>query len=316
MKTQHHSFMKPITTTLLVLACAGISSAQPKGVPPIPPLTPEWQAKVTASAPKDPRVAPTAPRRVLVCSLATGYCHEVIPHVKAVIDTLAKTGAFTVVHSDDIAMFEPAKLATFDAVVLNNTCTERGHRNWFIDVLASDKSLTEEQRMAKAAELEKGLIAYVESGKGLMAVHGGIVFLNNSMDFSQMLGGSFISHPVQQQITLKLVEPGHPLLKAFGGKPFTHFDEPYLFGKAYGNMDFRPLLEMDVDKLQDKARKVMQGERRFVSWIRRQGNGRVFYVSPSHRPESYERAELLQFYLDGMQYVLGDLKCDDDPIVK
>lgn len=308
--------MKRLSFLLLALPLAGLCHAQAKGVPPIPPLTDAWKNDVAALAPKEPRVRPAAPRRVLVCSLATGYCHEVIPHVKTVIDILAGTGAFEVVHSDSISMFEPGTLSTFDAVVLNNTCTQNPHRNWFIDVLAADKSLDESQRKARAAQLEKNLIAYVESGKGIMAVHGGIVFLNNSMDFSHMIGGSFISHPVQQEITLKPVEPGHPLLKAFGGKPFTHFDEPYLFGKAYAEKDFRPLLEMEVAKLQAKAREGMQGDRRFVSWIRRQGKGRVFYVSPSHRPESYQRAELLQFYLDGLQYVLGDLKCEDAPTGK
>ena len=45
--------------------------------------------------------------------------------------------------------------------------------------------------------------------------------------------------------------------------------------------------------------------------IKPYGEGRVFYCSPSHFPESYESATLLQFLLDGVQYAAGDLKCDD-----
>ena len=41
----------------------------------------------------------------------------------------------------------------------------------------------------------------------------------------------------------------------------------------------------------------------------RQGNGRVFYCSPSHFPASFDQPALLQFMLGGIQYVLGDLDC-------
>ena len=60
----------------------------------------------------------------------------------------------------------------------------------------------------------------------------------------------------------------------------------------------------------------MNGDRRYVSWIKSHGKGRVFYCSPSHRPETYERQSMLQYYLDGIQYALGDLACDDSPIGK
>lgn len=294
-----------------ILIFGGLATAQNTEQAKIEPPDAEWIAKIEGLAPKKPRVAPKSPRKVLVCSLATGYCHDVIPHVKQVMDTLAATGAFSVVHSDDVDMFAADKLAEFDAVVLNNTCTRKPAYNWFIDTLAADPTMDARAREQRAAQLEKNLIAFVEGGKGLVAVHGAVVFLNESEDFSHLLGASFRSHPALQTITLKPVEPDHPLLQAFGGKPFTHLDEPYLFHKAYAKKDFRPLLEMEVSKLDAGARKMMGGDRRYVSWIRHQGKGRVFYVSPSHHPSSYERAELLQFYIDGIQYALGDLVLDD-----
>lgn len=284
---------------------------QSQGVPDILPPTSAWKAKVASLTPSVPSVKPKKPRKVLVCSLATGFCHQVIPHVQVVMDTLAASGAFEVTHSNNIESFAPEQLSQFDAVVLNNTCTKRPNRNWFIDVLAEDKSLTQTERQQRAAELEKSLLDFVASGKGIVAIHGAIVFLNESQEFSRMMGGSFDKHPKLQTMTLNLVEPKHPLLKAFGGKPFTHLDEPYLFNKAYQDKPFRPLLEMDVDALNDPTRKVMRGDRRFVSWIKPYGKGRVFYCSPSHRPETFERSEFLHFLLDGIQYALGDLECDD-----
>jgi hypothetical protein len=38
------------------------------------------------------------------------------------------------------------------------------------------------------------------------------------------------------------------------------------------------------------------------------------YISPSHNAQSFENPALLQFFLDGMQYVVGQVACDEKPI--
>ncbi|TNF43279.1 MAG: ThuA domain-containing protein, partial [Cytophagales bacterium] len=53
-----------------------------------------------------------------------------------------------------------------------------------------------------------------------------------------------------------------------------------------------------------------------VAWIRPEGKGKVMYASPSHNAQSYDNPQLLQFILDGMQYVAGDVKCDETPVGK
>lgn len=301
-----------------LLLCTGLAAlaieTAPKAANKIVPPTPEWNAKIRSLAPAKPRVAPKAPRKILVFSLATGYCHAVIPHVQSVMDVLSGTGAFEVTHSVDIAVFTPESLAKFDAVILNNTCSKGPGRNMFLDVLAKRKDLSEAQRSEQAAALEKSLVDFVAGGKGLVGVHGGVTFLNNSEAFGGMLGGTFQMHPKRQDITITPVDPKHPLVAAFKGEAFKHNDEPYLFKTPYGDKNFRPLLEMDVDALEPKAKTQMGGDRRYVAWIKKHGKGRVLYVSPSHQPESYESARMLQFYLDGIQYVLGDIACDDSPI--
>ena len=130
-----------------------------------------------------------------------------------------------------------------------------------------------------------------------------------------MTGGSFDYHPKQQEIHVKEVNVNHPMVKAFNGKGLTHVDEPYFFKNAYFDYNFRPLLYMEVDKL-DGLKKEVDEKVIYVSWIKRHGKGRVFYSSPGHNAQSMENPELLQFFLDGMQYVVGDLKCDDSPIGK
>lgn len=273
----------------------------------------DWVKKIEQVAPDKAEVEPAKQRKVLVFSLFTGFNHWVIPHTNAVMKVLGeKTGAFEVEVSTDIFKFEKKSLKEYDAVVLNSCCSKGPRRDLFLDVLNEDKSLTEEQRKKKAAELEANLIKYVKKGGGLMVVHGAIVMQNNSMAFSEMVGGSFDYHPAQQEVSLELAEPNHPLLKAFDGNAFVHVDEPYLFNKAYAKKNFRPLLYMDISKLTKKKKEINE-KIKYVSWIKRHGKGRVFYVSPSHNAQSFEDSRLLKYFLDGTQYVLGDLKCDDSP---
>ena len=50
-----------------------------------------------------------------------------------------------------------------------------------------------------------------------------------------------------------------------------------------------------------------------LSWIRREGQGRVFYEALGHSERNYAIKPLLEHILAGVQYALGDLKADDSP---
>jgi len=288
----------------------GFGTQTPQIVPP----TPEWLASVEKNVPAQPTVK-AAPRNLLVFSLKTGFDHKVMPHVDRVFEILGrKSGAFKTTVTTDIEWLIPEHLEPYDVLVLNNNCSVGPRRNLFLDELetnATYKSWTASQRQAKSDALEQSLLGFVAAGKGLVVIHGAPTLLNNSARFTEMVGGAFDYHPANQEVTVRTVDENHPLVAAFRGKgPFIHRDEPYCFKGAYDRLDFRPLLSMDTETLKDDQKRV--GDRvRYVAWIRRHGEGRVFYCSPSHFPESYESATLLQFMLDGVQYAAGDLKCDD-----
>ena len=50
-----------------------------------------------------------------------------------------------------------------------------------------------------------------------------------------------------------------------------------------------------------------------ISWISTYGEGRTFYCSLGHRDEIYYNPIVLEHYLAGFQYVLGDLTADATP---
>lgn len=277
-------------------------------------LTKEWMDKIENIAPSEPRITVSKKKKVLIFSLHTGFEHWTIPHTQAVIKKIAeKSGSFSVFTSKDISVFEKKSLRNYDVIVLNNNCSIGDKRNLFWDALKGDSSLNDEQRAKKAKKLEDNLVDYIKKGHGLMVLHGAIVMQNKSPKFGEMVGGSFDYHPKQQMIQVKLVDKTHPLLQAFNGEGFKHVDEPYMFNNAYFDYNFRPLLYMEADKLEGKKEEVKDNIK-YISWIKKYGKGRVFYSSPSHNAQSFENPSLLQFFLDGLQYTSGDLKCDDSPL--
>lgn len=279
-------------------------------------ITDEWLSKIEEIAPSEPTVKNVGVKKILVFSKATGYKHWTIPHNIKMLKIIAKKSkAFEVHIGYDIVNFDKKNLKKYDAVILNNSNPTGPKRDLFLDLLKANTSLDENEILKRAANYEKNLMNYVTKGGGLMILHGAIVVQNNSTAFSKMTGGSFDYHPKQQEIHLKEVDSNHPMVNAFKGNGLKHIDEPYFFKNAYFDYNFRPLLYMEVEKLEG-LRKEVSEKRVYVSWIKRHGKGRVFYSSPSHNAQSLENPELLQYFMDGIQYVTGDLICDDSPIKK
>lgn len=303
--------MKKVTST--VLLCIFCWIARTQGVQEFEPND-EWLAKIEKIAPTQPTVKNVGKKKILVFSKATGFYHWTIPHNIEMLKILAKkTKIFEVHVGYDIEKFEKKTLKKYDAVVFNNCNPSGPDRDLFADLLRQNTSLSDAEIQNKAPDYEANMMNYVKKGGGLMILHGAITVQNNSMEFSKMTGGSFDYHPKQQRIHVKEVDANHPLVRAFKGKGLTHIDEPYFFKNAYFDYNFRPLLYIEVDQLED-VRKAVSNTINYVSWIKRYGKGRVFYSSPSHNAQSLENPELLQYFLDGLQYVLGDLECDDSPV--
>jgi len=302
------------TNILLWFLLISITNSNAQNLEPIE-ITNEWLSKMESIVPSEPRIKTTVKRKILVFSKATGFDHWTIPHNIELLKLFGKkTNAFEVHVGFDISNFNKKELKKYDAVVLNNANPKGPKRNLFYDLLKDYSSYTEQEILVKAAEYESNLISYVNKGGGLMILHGAIVIQNNSEAFSKMTGGSFDYHPKQQEIHIKEVNKNHPLVQAFHGDGLTHIDEPYFFKNAYFDYNFRPLLYFKVDEIEG-LRHEAKNNINYVAWIKKHGKGRVFYSSPSHNAQSLNSPELLQFLMDGLQYVTGDFIVDDNPIL-
>jgi type 1 glutamine amidotransferase len=137
-----------------------------------------------------------------------------------------------------------------------------------------------------------------------------------------MIGGFFKFHWNDgQSITVKLDEPNHPINAPFKGQGYVIVDETYTFARAtYSRQNLRVLTSIDYAKMsaEDKAKE--QNPRPdgdyALSWIRREGKGRVFYEAHGHNEKVYAIKPLLEHITAGVQYVIGDLQADDSPSVR
>ncbi len=142
-------------------------------------------------------------------------------------------------------------------------------------------------------------------------------------EFNTMIGGFFKFHWNDgQDITVKVDDPNSPLTAMFKGKPqLVIVDETYTMARdTYSRKNLHVLTSIDYAKMtpEDKAKESNprpDGDYA-LSWIRRDGNGRVFYEAHGHNEKVYANTQILEHLLAGMQYVLGDLQADDSPSQK
>lgn len=140
-------------------------------------------------------------------------------------------------------------------------------------------------------------------------------------EFNTMIGGYFKYHWLDpQHIVYKIDDPGSPLTAMFHGG-FEINDETYTFGiKSWSRKNVHVLTSIDYSKMSeaDKLKEDYPREDHDygLSWIRREGKGRVFYEAHGHSERVYANQAMLQHLLAGTQYALGDLKANDAPSSK
>jgi type 1 glutamine amidotransferase len=276
--------------------------------------------RIWDAAPDKPRVEPPQARRVLIFNTPAhlmpndphkGYC---IPYGTCAFETLGKrSGAYEPVVSDELAMFLPENIRQFDAIVLNNTSgawitpTSEDLRKEAFREAGSDVEAVERT-------LRQSFLNYLRSGGGLVAVHYAIGANRHWPEFHELLGGTFTGHPWNEEVGVRIEEPDHPLTQAFGGQRYRLADEIYQYGEPYDRSELRVLVSLDTQRTNMGVPWINRPDGDFaLTWVKPYGQGRVYYTSFGHRAELYWNRELLQAYLDGIQFATGDLDAPTAP---
>jgi type 1 glutamine amidotransferase len=288
---------------LLVLCSTPFHAQEPQS---------DQKSRVDAAVPRQAPARPKQPRRMLVTNLSMrdgkpfrGSSHETIPAGNYAIEQMGKlTGAYEAIFSDDIDMFRPSSISQFDAICFNNS----------LGVLFDD------------AELRKSLLDFIESGKGLVGIHDAIATFvqypkyDQWPEFGRMIGGTENGgHPWNgESMTMRVEDPGNPINAAFLGKDFQIADQAFQLQEPVLRDRLHVLLSIDAGKTglapNRRILPVRQQDMDFpMSWIRRQGKGRVFYLGLGHSAQVFWNPPILAHLLAGIQYALGDLSADDAP---
>ena len=168
----------------------------------------------------------------------------------------------------------------------------------------------------KGVELafRKSQLDWVNAGGGIMAFHFAIGGNPKWPEFKDFLGASYWGHPWNEEVGVKVEEPDHPLVAAFGGKDFRLTEEIFQFNTPYDRKKQRVLLSLDVAKTNMGVKWIERKDNDFaLAWVRAQGKGRVFYTAFGHRAEIFWSPTMLQFYLDAIQFAAGDIEAPTAP---
>lgn len=273
--------------------------------------TDEERQLIEQAVPQQAPAAPQKPRRLLVVTLnirngQERRGHKAIGYANLAFELMGqRTGAYEAVFDNDVSVFAAERLAQFDAVCFNNTT----------GVLTEDDAL------------RRSLLDFVAGGKGFVGIHAAAATFvqypvyDQFPPFGQMLGAyENGGHPwrADETITLKVDDPQSPINAAFGGQSFDVQDEVFQFQQPYSRERLHVLLSIDTDRTDmDPARHFLPeryADRDFaMSWVRRHGEGRVFYSSLGHNPRLFWDPRILQHFLAGIQFALGDLAADATP---
>jgi len=258
-------------------------------------VSPEDVQKMEAAMPAKPVATPKKPRKLLVFNLCKGFKHGSIPHWDKALEIMGqKTGAFEAVVSGDMAMFKAENLNKFDAVCLNNT-TRLGFEE---------------------PELRKSLMDFIKGGKGIIGIHAATDNFYKWPEAAEMMGGQFCGHPwgSGDTVAIKIDDPEHPLMAPYKGKGFKVKDEIYRTKPPLYSRDKQRVL-MSLDMADEATRKKAGPEDTDIgiSWVKSYGKGRLFYCSLGHNNHLTWDPVLLQHYLAGIQFALGDFPVDTKP---
>jgi type 1 glutamine amidotransferase len=211
------------------------------------------------------------PYEVLVFSRTGGYRHDSIPAGIAAFRALGPAGGFTVTATEDPAVFTPAGLARFRAVVFLSTTG---------DVLGPDQ--------------QAALEAYVRGGGGWVGAHSAADTEYDWPFYGELVGARFARHPSVQPVTVRVRDRDHPATAALP-RTWRVTDEPY---------DFRtvPAARILADLDESSYTGGGMGADHPIVWCRPVGAGRSFYVGLGHPAALYADPDFRALLAGGLRY--------------
>lgn len=136
---------------------------------------------------------------------------------------------------------------------------------------------------------EDALVNYVDGGKRLFGIHSATVVEPENLKYIDMVGGRFVHHSPHHEFTLKIADPGHPVLANISDFKIT--DELYV-----------------LDRTPSAASILMtafwENHAQPMLYLRAYGRGRVLYNALGHDQNAYENPNFKKIVINSVKWLL------------
>jgi uncharacterized protein len=149
-------------------------------------------------------------------------------------------------------------------------------------------------RSGLSKDQEAALLRYVNEGGGLAAIHSASSMFNDSDAFVNLIGGAFKAHG-EGTFRVRHIQFDHPVKQ--GVPEFENWDETYV------HMKMHPGNEILSVRVED-------GHEEPWTWVRNQGDGRVFYTAWGHDERTWGEEGFAKLLENGIRWSAGDWTAD------
>jgi putative membrane-bound dehydrogenase-like protein len=215
-----------------------------------------------------PRAAEPAPVAVLL--LGDKGHHRPAEFARVLTPALARVEV-RVTYTDDVASLTPENLAKYDVLAIFRDSGDLPPKN------------------------EAALLEFVESGKGLVAIHCASHCFRNSDRYTALVGGRFLRHGTGV-FSVPIIDAQHPAMR--GVHSFESWDETYVHDQLAN--DIRVLMAREE-----------QGGYEPYTWVRKQGKGRVFYTALGHNERTWSQPGFHRLIEQGVRWAAGRVSEDN-----
>ncbi|MEO1448348.1 MAG: ThuA domain-containing protein [Bacteroidota bacterium] len=233
-------------------------------------------------------------KTVLLFSKTNAFRHgEAIETVKELMPSLAEGGGWTLLETDNGAVFNPGQLQEIDVVIWNNV---------------TGRVLNDDQR--------KAFKDWLMHGGGFVAIHGAGDFSHRWDWYSDSVLRAHFSHhnlstePVPATLSLES-DTLHPGLSEGLASSLTHADEWYVFTDNPREQGSGILYTVDESEFDPSGnipflandKDFGMGEDHPVAWYHGLGSGRVFYTSLGHHGGAFTSENTQRMLVNAVEWV-------------
>ncbi len=204
----------------------------------------------------------------------SGTNHGFDKSAAVIADFLGKQPDIHVTLDADKAILTSPRMDEFDACVFGTGFTRSARQ--------ADGTVTREADLTP--DQEAALLRFVESGKGLVGVHGTAWWIGGRA--VDLIGGHANWHPPGLTFTVTIDDASHAVTQDM--IDFEVEDEIYI--SAY-----EPSLHI-------LASAQWHGRAHPMAWVKSYGQGRVFYTTLGHTAETFQRPAMQQLMTQGARW--------------